>query len=172
MANKQWQIIAISCIVALFVLFGGWRFSSWLTLQKPIEEVLQTGQSFHFTKEVDIQPEVVKIHLEIIDAEKFIQQYPEIQQKLQKIVGEKKLEVSWDNKSNMLTKDAWEGSRFGVQEAIAHKNYGEIPTVAEEHAKEQGVDSLTRIDEDYLYLAFVDGQRFTVEMVPIQLEVK
>ncbi|MDQ0416982.1 hypothetical protein J2Z48_001154 [Croceifilum oryzae] len=172
MPRKQWKTILISCVATLFVLFGAWKLSTWLTLQKPIYSVLESGENFVTVTDIDVQPNVVSIQLKIIDADIFVQKYPEINRTLQKIVGDKKLKVSWKNQPNALTKEAWEVSRFHIQEAIAYKKYGEIPAVTEKEAHEKGIDSLSRIDEDYLYISFMDGKRFTVEMVPIQPEGK
>ncbi|SDY51415.1 hypothetical protein [Thermoactinomyces sp. DSM 45892] len=172
MPRKQWKTIIISCVVTLSVLFGAWKLSTWLTLQKPIYGVFESGENFLTVTDINVQPNVVTVQLEIIDADTFIQKYPEMNHKLQKIIGDKKLKVNWKNKPNSLTKDAWEVSRFHIQEAIAHKEYGKIPEVTEKEAQEKGIDSLSRIDEDYLYISFMDGKRFTVEMVPIQPEGK
>lgn len=174
MSHKQWQTMLISCVIALFMLFGAWRLGQWLTLQKPLEQILQTTSSYIDVVNIDVQPQEISLKLDVINPEEFITQFPDIRQQIADLAGKRDLQIEVKDHPTPKLKEAWEMSRFGLMEAIDQHRFSMIPkTVSDVTGKVDG-KSVIRIDNDFVYIAMIDNDKYVIRLIPIheQKEVK
>jgi len=162
--------VLLSLILTLGFLFGGWFMYQQFYVQQPIEEFIKSKPEV-ILKEMDIHKVPITVDLDFKDPTLFAMDYKEVKQFIENKTN-KKVEIRIPIAGDEMKK-LWEEEYFFIAEAIKKQEYSQIPKIIEKMEKERQLEkSVTRMDEENIYVFLQKGSDHLYAVLPLTEEVK
>lgn|GEM_PF-826494 len=160
--------LVLTLVGSMAVLFGGWFFYQNVAVQSPVEKVAKEVSTVSDAK-ANITRNDVQLVIQVQPDANLREIVQHIYQSGNKVIGEKKLNITVSNPSSPLLDDWWSHALFGVAQAMENKQYSEIPQVLEKTSKSLNltqVHTSAEMDERNVYVTITDGKASKYIILP------
>ncbi|WP_046215050.1 hypothetical protein [Paenibacillus wulumuqiensis] len=158
--------VMITVVVSIAVLFGGWFTYRQLTLHNPLMKIVQSYPGVN-SAQVTINQKEVALKLDLkpeADLGALVQQ---IHKQSTDILGTRTLKLEVVDHSDDKLNQIWENAMFPVSQAMANREYTEIPKTLEEIAKlNNGVQAKAEMDDLNVYVSLSNGKASKFLILP------
>lgn len=163
--------VLLSLVMTLGILFGGWYTFQQYYVQQPIEHFIVSKPQV-VLNDIQIQNNKVVVDLDFKNPDTFAKDYKEIVEFISDKTQGKKVVIQLPKQGDEMKK-LWEEQYFGIAEAMEKQEYSRIPGLMEEMRKKIKLEkTLTRMDEENIYVYLQKGVNHLYAVLPLKEEVK
>jgi hypothetical protein len=165
--TKHIKMIAVSLVVTLIVLFGGYQSYQYLKVKKPLIEMMEAQKDITIRK-IEMKPDSTEVQLTANPSYDFINKFPDLSIQLNEKLGEGKWRVTFTNPPTPKVKNAWQEMVFGVKEGLETGKYTLIQSTVKQSSLKYKLLYHVYIDDQYVYLSLQEGNKTWYQILPIK----
>ncbi|OYD09663.1 hypothetical protein [Paludifilum halophilum] len=162
----RWPVAAITLVVTLSVLFGGYMAYQWFQVEKPITETVQETPHVSLSK-LSADPAHLELVLKTDEKFSVVHDYMPLRRQLHTVAGDRKLSIRLKDRPDSHLHKAWNEMVFGIKEGMALRRYQEIPKAVQKGTEGKKIEYEVSMDDSYVYIELHRGDRYLYRILPL-----
>jgi hypothetical protein len=160
--------LAITVIVSIAVLFGGWHLYRDFAVEKPLNRVALSANGVQSAETVMTNEQVV-LNLKLDANADLADIYRKLKREGATRIGDRKLTLNVKSATTGKLEEAWRSSLLDVAESMENRRYSGIREAMEKLSdRYPGIEAAIDLDEDNVYIRLKDGTAAKYILLPRQ----
>ncbi|WP_411342880.1 hypothetical protein ACE3MZ_14585 [Paenibacillus sp. WLX1005] len=163
--------VILTVVVSITLLFGGWFTYRQLTLHNPLMNIVDSYPGVN-SAQVSINQKEVALKLDLKPETDLGSLVQTLNKQSADIIGARTLKLEVVDHSDDTLNQIWENAMFPVSQAMANRQYTDIPKTLEQIARDNsGITAKAEMDDRNVYVSLSNGKASKFLILPLGAQV-